>query len=155
MLDNKIIIKYALLITLLIGAFFFLSKLLGYAGNEFLRFLNLLFVLLGIHEAIKVSIFKNKETNYATNLGLGIATSALAVLFSIIGVVVYTEVINPEFFSTLQSSFLIGGELSMAEIIFTLALEGMASSVVGSFIIMQFYKNHDKKDISNDKEKIF
>ena len=149
---NKIIIKNALLITVLIGAFFFVTKLLGYAGNSFLRFLNLLFVLIGIHEAIKASVITNKETNYTTNLGIGIATSALAVVISVIAIIFYVQVINPEFFPTLQSSFLIGGELSMAEIIFTLVIEGMASSVVGSFIIMQFYKNHDKKEVPDDEK---
>jgi len=154
MSNRKIIIKNALLITVLIGGFFFVSKLLGFADNGFLRFLNLLFVLIGIHQAIKTSIFTNKETKYTTNLGIGIQTSALAVALSIIGVIFYVEVINPDFFTTLQNSFLIGGELSIAEIVLTLVIEGFASSVIGSFIIMQFYKNHDKEDLSSDKEKI-
>lgn len=147
MSTDKIIIKYALIITLMIGVFFFLSKLLGFEESSILRFLNLLFVLIGINAAIRTNIYVNKETAYGTNFGIGVVTSAIAVALSVIGVIIYTEFINPPFFEVLKNSFLIGGDLSMAEIIFTLVIEGMASSVVGSFIIMQFYKNHDKKKI--------
>ncbi len=148
MSTKKIIITNALLISVLIGGFFFLSKFLGLAGNGFLRFFNLVFVIIGIHQAIKTNIYTNKVTAFTTNLGVGIQTSALAVALSIIGVVVYLEVINPDFMQVIQNSFLIAGDLSLAEIVLTLVLEGFASSVIGSFIIMQFYKNHDKKDIS-------
>ncbi|MDX6747143.1 hypothetical protein SHK09_10105 [Polaribacter sp. PL03] len=144
MSTDKIIIKNALLITLLIGGFFLLCKLFGLDENPYLRFLNLAFVLFGIHLAIKESVFKNKETKYTTNLGIGIRTSALAVLLSIIGVVVYIQFINPDFLNVMNNSFLIGGDLSLPEIIITLVIEGMASSFIGSFIMMQFYKNHNK-----------
>ncbi|TXD48263.1 hypothetical protein [Polaribacter sp. IC073] len=146
MSSDKIIIKNALVITLLIGGFFLVSTLLGLEENPFLRFLNLVFVLLGIYLAIKESVFVNKETNYMTNLGIGIRTSALAVFLSIAGIIVYIQFINPNFISVMSNSFLIGGSLSLPEIIITLVIEGMASSFIGSFIIMQFYKNHDKKN---------
>ena len=144
MTQKKLIIKSAFLITGMIGAFFLLSSLVGLEGNPYLRFLNLIFVLVGIRQAIKTNIEMNKETNYLTNLGLGLQTSALAVIFSIIGVIGYISFINPDFISIMNNSFLIGGNLSLAEIVITLVIEGMASSFVGSFIVMQFYKNHDK-----------
>ena len=144
MKEIHIILKNAILTTALIGGFFFLSKILGLHENPYLRFLNLLFVVFGIRQAIKTNIEVNKETNYISNLGLGLQTSALAVLFSIIGVVIYIEFINPEFLLIMENSFLIGGNLSLAEIFITLLIEGMASTFVGSFIVMIFYKNHDK-----------
>ncbi len=144
MKEIHIIIKNAILTTVLIGGLFFLSKLLGLHENPYLRFLNLLFVIYGIRRAVKTNIEINKETNYITNLGLGLQTSALAVLFSIIGVVVYIEFIDPEFLLVMENSFLIGGNLSVAEIFITLLIEGMASTFAGSFIVMMFYKNHDK-----------
>ena len=148
MSTNKIIITNAVLITLLIGGFFFLSKLLGYADNGFLRFLNLVFVLIGIQRAIKTNIYTNNITKYSANLGIGIQTAALAVALAIIGVVGYIEVINPDFLDTMQQSFLIGGNISTPELILTLVIEGFASTIIGSFMVMQFYKNHDKVDLS-------
>ena len=144
---DKIIIKNAIMIALLIGGFFLISKLVGLEENPYLRFLNLVFVFFGIFMAIKESIHKNGETKYITNLGVGIKTSALAVILSIIGVIIYIQFISPEFLDVMNKSFLIGGNLSLAEIIITLVIEGMASSIIGSFIVMQFYKNHTKKDI--------
>jgi hypothetical protein len=48
----------------------------------------------------------------------------------------------------MQYFILITGKLSLAEIALTLVIEDFASSVIGSFIVMQFYKNYDKEDIS-------
>lgn len=141
---KNIIIKNALLITLMIGGLFFISKLFGLENNPYLRFLNLIFVVLGIRQSIKTNIYKNKITNYVTNLGIGLQTSALAVILSIVGVVFYISFLNPDFIKAMNSSFLIGGNLSLAEIAITLLIEGMASSFIGSFIVMIFYKNHDK-----------
>lgn len=143
--QTKIITSNAVLITALIGGFFFLCKFFGLEDNPYLRFINLFFVVFGTRRAIKASINENEETRYTTNLGIGIQTSALAVLISILGVIGYTYFINPEFLEIMKGSFLFGGnKVSLGEIFFTLLIEGMASSVIGSFIMMQFFKNHNK-----------
>lgn len=142
--QTKLILKYGLLITLMIGGFFFLCKLFGLEDNPFLRFLNLFFVVFGIRQVIKTNIEKNHVTNYITNLGLGLQTAAFAVILSIVGVLGYVELINPEFLAVMNKSFLIGGNLTLAEISISLLIEGMASSFIGSFVVMIFYKNHDK-----------
>ena len=144
MTPRKIIIKYAILTTLIIGGFFLLSKVFGLQENPYLRFLNLFFVLFGIRQAIKLNIEQNKETDYLSNLGLGLQTSALSVLLSVVGVMVYVEFIDRQFIEAMNNSFLIAGDLDKAEIFLTLLIEGMASSFIGSFMVMQFYKNHDK-----------
>lgn len=141
---TKIILKNGILITLLIGGFFFLSKLLGLHENPYLRFFNLLFVIIGIHKAIKTSIKVNKETNYLMNLGIGLQSAAVAVILSTLGVVFYIAFMNPEFISVMNNSFLIGGNITLAEVFFSLMIEGMASAFIGTFTIMQFYKNYSK-----------
>ena len=65
-------------------------------------------------------------------------------LLSIVGVMVYVEFIDRQFIEAMNNSFLIAGDLDKAEIFLTLLIEGMASSFIGSFMVMQFYKNHDK-----------
>lgn len=144
MSENKVIIGNAILITAMIGGLFFGSMLLGLEENSYLRFLNLVFVVFGIKRAIKTNVLINKEENYIVNLGIGIQTSTLAVILSILGVLFYVEVINPKFLTVLSNCFLLGGNLTMPEIVFSLAIEGIASSVIGSFIIMQYYKKHNK-----------
>ncbi|SEE55455.1 DUF4199 domain-containing protein [Polaribacter dokdonensis] len=147
MSKEKIIIKNAILIVLMIGGFFLISKALGLEGNPYLRFLNLIFVLIGIRQAVKTNVEVNNVTGYAKNAGVAFGTSIIGVLLSTLGVLIYIEFIDPEFLSTMNNSFLIGGDVSIFELLFTLVIEGIASSVVGSLIVMQFYKNHGKSEI--------
>ena len=149
MSTNKLIIKHAILISLMIGGFFFLSKLVGLEENPYLRFVNLLFVIIGIRQAIKENIYVHKETNHAKNFATGFASAALAVILSTIGVVIYIEFINPEFLEVMNQSFLIGGDTSLFELAFTLVIEGLASSIVSTLIVMQFFKNHSKEDVKS------
>ena len=149
MSTKNIVIKNALFIALMIGAFFFLSKLAGLEENPYLRFANIIFVILGIRNAIKTNVFKNKETNHAKNFGVGLGAAALGVLFSTIGVIIYIEFINPEFLNVMNNSFLIGGDTSLFELAFTLVVEGIATSVVSTLIVMQFFKNHEKEDVKS------
>ncbi|KOY52979.1 Membrane protein [Polaribacter dokdonensis DSW-5] len=131
----------------MIGGFFLISKALGLEGNPYLRFLNLIFVLIGIRQAVKTNVEVNNVTGYAKNAGVAFGTSIIGVLLSTLGVLIYIEFIDPEFLSTMNNSFLIGGDVSIFELLFTLVIEGIASSVVGSLIVMQFYKNHGKSEI--------
>ncbi|WP_298763588.1 hypothetical protein [uncultured Polaribacter sp.] len=144
MKNDQIVAKNALYITLLIGSYFLLCKYLGVADNPYLRFLNLAFVFFGVQNAIKESVLKNEETSYINNLGIGIRTAVIAVLLSITGVIFYIELMNPNFLAVMNNSFLIGGNLSLAEVVITLLIEGMASSVISAFTIMQLYKNPEK-----------
>ncbi len=146
MSTKKLIIKHAILISLMIGGFFFLSKLVGLEENPYLRFVNLLFVIIGIRQAIKTNIYGNKVTNHGKNFVTGFASAALAVILSTIGVVFYIEFINPEFLEVMNQSFLIGGDTSLFELAFTLVIEGLATSIVSTLIVMQFFKNHKIED---------
>ena len=147
MSTKKLVIKHAILISLMIGGFFFLSKLVGLEENPYLRFVNLLFVIIGIRQAIKANIYEYKETNYAKNFATGFASAAVAVILSTIGVVLYIEFIEPEFLEIMNQSFLIGGDTSLFGLAFTLVIEGLATSIVSTLIVMQFFKNHKKEDV--------
>ena len=77
---NQIIIKNALKIVLGIIVYFFAMKIIGLENVSELRFLNFLFVVWGINNAIKNNIIKNKDTFYISNLFIGVATSIIAVV---------------------------------------------------------------------------
>ena len=47
----------------------------------------------------------------------------------------------------MNNSFLIGGDISLFELAFTLVVEGIATSIVSTLIVMQFFKNHEKEDV--------
>ena len=142
MTTNKIMVKNALLTSLGIAVYFFLMKLLDLESYSSLRYLNFIFVLWGINNAIKTNISQNNETLYVRNLAIGIGTSVLAVGMAIFGLIVYASFIDTAFITQIQESFLWTGKLTLPLLIFALAIEGVASSVVCSFTLMQFYKNY-------------
>ncbi|WP_299159827.1 hypothetical protein [uncultured Tenacibaculum sp.] len=147
MTSTKIIINNALLIFAGIVVFFFLMKILGLENVSELRFLNFAFVLWGINRAIKTNIHKNQESLYFNNFSIGIATSVVAVALTIIGLIVYVDFINPNLMTILEDSSFWGQNLSLGLVVFALAIEGIASSVICSFILMQYYKNY-KVDVT-------
>ena len=143
MTSTKIIVNNALLIFGGIVAFFFLMKVLGLENVSELRLLNFAFVLWGINRAIKTNMDRNKESLYFNNFSIGIATSVAAVALTIIGLIIYVDFINPGFMTTLEDSSFWGQNLSLGLVIFAFAIEGIASSVICSFILMQYYKNYN------------
>ena len=144
---NQIIIKNALKIVLGIVLYFFFMKFLGLENVSELRFLNFIFVVWGINSAIKSNIVNNKDTFYLTNLFIGVSTSIIAVAFTLIGLITYVSLISPEFIVVLEKSFLWGSHLSLPLIVFAITIEGIASSVICSFILMQYWKNYKNKNL--------
>ncbi|TYP96068.1 hypothetical protein C7447_1095 [Tenacibaculum adriaticum] len=142
MSTTKIILKNAFLIYAGIVVFFILMKLLGLDNVSELRFLNFIFVLWGVNNAIKTNMESNKENLYINNFSVGIATSVLGVAFTIIGLMIYVGFIQPDFITVLENSSFWGQGLNLTKMVFALAIEGIASSVICSFILMQFYKNY-------------
>lgn len=143
---NQIIIKNALKIVLGIVLYFFAMKLFGLDTISELRFLNFFFVVWGINSAIKTNIKKNKDTFYISNLFIGVSTSVIAVGMIIIGLITYVSLLDPSFINVLEKSFLWGSNLTLPLIIFAIAIEGIASSVICSFILMQYWKNYKIED---------
>ncbi|MDB0599943.1 hypothetical protein [Tenacibaculum maritimum] len=142
MSTNQIIIKNALKIFLGLVLYFFSMKFFGLENVTELRFFNFLFVLWGINSAIKQNIHFNNEDLYINNLFIGASTAILAVGLSILGLIIYISLISPSFIEILEGSFLWSNNLSLPLLIFALSIEGIASSVVCSFILMQYYKNY-------------
>ncbi|WBX77566.1 hypothetical protein PG911_04675 [Tenacibaculum ovolyticum] len=142
--SNKIIISNALLIFGGIVSFFLLMKIFGLDNISELRFLNFAFILWGINNAIRTNMNKNEASLYIHNFSIGIGTSVIAVGLSVIGLIIYVNFIDPNFMAILENSAFWGQNLSLSLVVFALAIEGIASSVICSFILMQYYKNYKK-----------
>ncbi|PHR69134.1 MAG: hypothetical protein COA67_11335 [Lutibacter sp.] len=145
---EKIVFKNALKIYLGVVLFFFLMKLLNLDTVTELRILNFGFVFWGVNSVIKENIFNNNNTNYLQNLFIGLFTSLLSVFFIIISFSIYLFYIEPSFIHVVEDSSLWGSDLTPPLISAAIFIEGMASSIVCSFIVMQFWKN--KKNPNNN-----
>jgi hypothetical protein len=139
---KKIIAQYAFKIYSGIALYFLIMKLLGLEHILVLRMLNFVIVIWGINAAIKTNIFKNDDTDYLSNTLIGVSTSIIAVFASSLSLYVYLTFISPEFIHQLESSLLWGNNLNALLIAFVVFFEGTASSVVSTFIIMQYWKNY-------------
>lgn len=139
---NKIIINNSLLIYSSVVAFFLLMKLLGLDNISELRFLNFFFVLFGVNRAIKTNIELNNENSYIHNLAIGFATSAIGVALTILGLIIYVNFMDSNFMIVLENSHFWGKNLNLFMVVFALTIEGIASSLICSFILMQYYKSY-------------
>lgn len=149
---NKIIFKNALLIYLGVVIYFLVMKALGFDNVSELRFLNFIFVLWGINNALKSNINLNHDNSYINNFSVGFATSVIGVSLIILGLMIYISFIDSSFITVLENSAFWGKDLNLSMVVFALAIEGIASSIVCSFILMQYYKNY--KVSENVTEKI-
>lgn len=139
---EKHILKYGLVTSLALVAFFLLMKAFGLAQVTELRALNALIMLAGVFLSIR-STKKKKftfEFNYLTGIATGFFTGMVtAASFAIfVGAYIY---FNPAFLAAIvadnpQKDFL--NPLTSAMVIF---IEAIASGFLFSYISMQYLKN--------------
>jgi hypothetical protein len=139
---SKIIIRNGIKIFIGIVVYFFTMKLLGLEKITELRLLNFLIVVWGVNFAIKQNIFENEINTYLSNLSIGFSTAILAVLLVAVSLVFYISFIDNELIYLMENSRVWGNDLSLGEIIFAILIEGLASSIICTFIIMQYWKKH-------------
>jgi len=139
---SKIIINNALKIYLGIVIYFFVMKLLGLENITKLRLLNFLIVVWGVNAAIKQNIFKNHNNTYLTNLSIGFSTSVLAVISVAISLIFYVSFINDNLLYIMENSSVWAKNLTLGKVVFAILIEGLASSVICTFIIMQYWKKY-------------
>ena len=137
---KKIILTNAVKIYLGIVLFFFLMKLLKLEHYTEFRLLNFIFVLWGINSAIKKNILKNNHNNYFENLYVGFSTSFLAMILLSFSLIIYLSYINPSFIQVIENLKIWGNHLTIPLITFAIFIEGISSSLICTFILMQYWK---------------
>lgn len=140
-MENKIVLKNALLIFIGIAAFFLTMDFVGLAGENYLRALNAFIVMYGIRKTIKDN-YSRDEMDYFENFISGFLTGVLGVFMGIIGLVIFIYIKGGEsYLSVLSDTFFFGGKVSIIQYCGVLFFEGVASTLIGTFILMQFYKD--------------
>lgn len=142
MTNQKIVLKNAAKIYAAIVGFYFFMKLIGMADVVEFRILNILFVVWGINSSIKNNIHENMDNNYLTNLSMGFSTGLLGIIGVISSMVLYITFIDSSLMMTLQSTSFWGNNLTLPKVVFSMTIEAMASCVISTFILMQYWKKH-------------
>lgn len=139
---KKIILINASKIYLGIVLFFFLMKFFNLEQITELRLLNFIFVFWGINSAIKKNIFTNHENEYVQNLYVGFATSFLAIILLGVSLNIYLSYIDPTLIIAIEDLKIWGSNLNPVLITFTILIEGISSSLICTFILMQYWKKY-------------
>ena len=140
-MKNSTELKNGILIFLGIGLFFLLMDILGLADKNYLRILNAFIVLFGINKTMKYN-FSHGNSDYLENLISGFKTGILGVVLGIVGLIIFVYIRGGEsYLSRLSDTFFFVGKTNIIKYCSVLFFEGIASSLIGSFVLMQYWKD--------------
>jgi len=140
-MKNVTELRNGFIIFLGIGLFFLTMDLFGLADKNHLRALNAFIVLYGINKTIKMNL-NNGITDYLENLISGFKTGIIGVLLGIVGLIIYIYIKGGEsYLSTLSNTFFFLGKTNIIMYCSVLFFEGVASSLIGSYLLMQYWKD--------------
>lgn len=131
-----------------IGIYFLVLEYLGLADEFYLRVLNLFIVAFGVNRTIQMN-YKDGIRGYNRHLLSAIATSMVGAVLSIGSLLAYIQFRGGEnYLEQLSKGFLFGGgELTIHYYCIGLLFESIASSIIISFCLMQWWK--DKIEVIN------
>jgi hypothetical protein len=129
-----------------IGIYFLTMELLGLSDIFLLRLLNIFIVIYFLNKTIKSNYHEGK-TEYLENLISGALTSIIAVFLSVSGLFIYISMKGGNtYLARLSENFLFGGGTpSIYQYCLGLFFEGLASSVIITFTLMQYWKDRPIK----------
>jgi hypothetical protein len=129
-----------------IGIYFLLMETLGLSDVFFLRLLNIVIVIYFLQKTIKSNYLEGR-LDYLDNLISGTLTSLIGVVLSVVGLMIYISIRGGDaYLSKLSANFLFGGGFpSMNQYCIGLLFEGIASSIIITFTLMQYWKDRPVK----------
>ncbi len=134
-------LRFGLVIALLLIGYFLLVKAFGWHENPWLRLVNGIIVGFGLYEVIRIrKLEKGKDFEYFDGFKTGIYTGFVATIVFTFFMGIYMFHLNPTFPSVILDQWMSGYFQGPGILLFILALEGFASSVVLSLTFMQRFK---------------
>lgn len=121
-------------------------EILGLSDVFLLRLLNIFIVVYFINKTIK-SNYREGKTEYLENIISGTLTSLIGVALSVAGLLAYISMKGGNgYLAHLSKNFLFGGgEPTMYQYCLGLLFEGIASSIIITFTLMQYWKDRPIK----------
>ncbi|MEY3500550.1 MAG: hypothetical protein RL308_2219, partial [Bacteroidota bacterium] len=112
---------------------------LGLSNIYYLRILNVFIVLYFINRTLQSNIIEGKKEYLQNAIAAG-ATAIIGVTLSVIGLYIYIIYRGGEtYIHQLSNAFIIGNKSSVNEFCLGLFFEGIASSVIVTLIVMQYW----------------
>jgi len=140
---NKIIlpIRFAFAITGSLIGYFLLLSLFELHVNPMFSLFNGVITGFGLFEAIKYRKLElGSDFQYSNGFSTGIVAGFISTLLFSIFMAVYVTEVNTDFLHALLTSWDSHFDISVGAFIFVVALMGLATAVVLTLTIMQFFK---------------
>ncbi|MDH3710166.1 MAG: DUF4199 domain-containing protein [Cyclobacteriaceae bacterium] len=131
--------KFGLFAALGLIALFFIMKVLGVLHVIELRVLN--FFVLAVAVVMALRSFREKKPQsftYLKGLGLGVLTAIIGSVIFALFVFVYTNFLDPAFMQAMVENEPFGQYLNPYIAAVAVAVEGIASGLILSFIVMNY-----------------
>jgi len=135
------IARYGIYSALGIGAFFYLIYSLGFGHVSELRLFNLVIVVYFTNRLILEKLATSNEVSYLDNLGSAFLSNLICVALSLIGLVLFVNFVDFSYFESVNKDTMWAQASSLSDLMLVLFLEGMSSSAIISFGLMQYWKN--------------
>lgn len=135
-------IRFGLITSVVLMAYFLILALFDQHTNPAFSFFNAVITVFGIYEAVRLKKLKEAESfSYGDGFKTGIVTGFVATLFFTIFFLFYATEVNPEFLSGLLEK--LGGvfTIGIGMVTFIVAIMGFATSVISTLTVMQLLKN--------------
>lgn len=142
MLRRANAVRNGLVLFLLLGVYFLILDGLGWADHMFLRFLNYVFIFLVLRNSIKHAV-KNGE-GYVNKLFIGTVTVFIGLTLSISALYIYLQIFELPI-ERYQTSVIAAN--TYKQLCGALFIEGLSSSIILVFIMLQFYKNKAPREV--------
>ncbi|WP_340077226.1 DUF4199 domain-containing protein [Leptobacterium sp. I13] len=138
---HKIHIRYGIITAIVLIFYFLFVKLFGLHENPWLRILNGVIVAYGIYASIRFRrLIEGSNFNYYGGFRTGLYTGFLATIVFVVFMAVYMFHLDPTFTEKLMDSWMKEYNQGPGILLFVLAVEGFASSVVLTLTFMQKFK---------------
>jgi len=149
----RVHVRYGLIVAIVLIAYFLIVKEFGLHENPWLRLLNGVIVAYGIYASIRFrSLIENEKFDYLKGCITGLFTGLIGTFVFVFFMAIYMFHINTAFAETILNNWMHDYHQGPGILIFILAIEGMASTVVLTLAFMQKFKpswNASKKVSQN------
>jgi hypothetical protein len=122
-----------------LGFYFLLIESLGLADHTYLRLFNGLIIAVFMNHLIKSNI-KNNLNGYLHNFREAFLSSSIGVVLSCISLVAFLSIKDPAYVSAIADGLLLAGAGLPSQVGGGILIEGLASSMIFSFVSMQYWK---------------
>ena len=134
-------VRFGLIIGVRLIAYFLILSLFNKHTNPVFSFLNAAITAFGIYETIRYSKLElGEDFNYSKGIIAGLVSGFTGTVFFSVFFLFYITEVNDNFIVKLFETANVGYELSVGLVTFTVAIMGIATTLISALTVMQYFK---------------